>query len=334
MSFPIESAFAYSGTGFFSFFSVLLQRLLAAVLGQIPIENIASDEIQLLALIGIAVSSAVVGTFLIFRRMTMLANALSHTLVLGIVVTFLLIPLGFMGDPLSMPLLTLVALLTGLVTTFLAQFFQNFLSLSSDASVGLIFTSLFALGIVFLSRFAKDAHVGAELVMGNVDALQRGDLWGIYGVLLLTLCITLLFSKELLLSTFDPALARAQGFSPLFFHYLLMMLVSLVAITAFKAVGVILFLSFLVTPPLIARLFTKSFYSCVTLGACIGALLACLSVACSRSCLTWLGIGLSTSGIAVVLLGFFYLFALFVPRRLTLTTRQEYTSPLERSPES
>src|ERR1700722_13660902 len=139
----------YSGVDFFGFFQVLFMRILSG-----EILNLATDEIQILVLMGVALSGALVGTFLVLRNMTMVANALSHTILVGIVGAYLLLSsLGALTDAfegMSLMHLTLASLLAGLLTTLLTEFLNKVTGLQEDAAVGLVFTSLFALGVLLV----------------------------------------------------------------------------------------------------------------------------------------------------------------------------------------
>ena len=296
----------YSDTNFFQFFGVFLTRLYALLTGRLSFDSLVADEIQIATLVCVAVAAALVGVFLVLRKMTMLANALSHTILLGIVVAYLIF------QTMTIPVLMCAALVTGMVTTFLTTFFNRVIKLQEDASIGLIFSTLFALGIVLLTFFSRNVHVGTELVMGNADALQREDIKLVAAVLGVNLALFMILYYGFKITTFDPYLAKAFGFSPLIFNYLLMVQASATAIGAFKAVGVLMVLAFLVLPPLTARLLTHRLPRLIGLAAAIGAAAAILGVALSRHILTFCGVGLSTGGIVVVVLGCLYLLAILV----------------------
>ena len=125
------------------------------------------------------------------------------------------------------------------------------------------------------------------------------------------------------ITTFDVNLARAFGFSPLFFNYLLMVQTSAAAVGAFRAVGVLMVMAFFVLPPLTARLLTYRLPLLIALAAGIGAAASILGVAISRSILTFYGIGLSTAGIVVIVLGLFYLSVILI-RFVDISLRARY----------
>lgn len=303
----------YSDTNIFEFFLVFLQRLWGFFSGQLELSALASDEIQILVLVGVALSSATLGCFLVLRRMTMLANALSHTILLGIVVAYFIASQGITANvevhQTQIPLETmlLAALTMGILTTFLTEFLTKYTGLQEDASIGIVFTSLFALGIVLVTLLTRSAHVGTEVIMGNVDALSLSDLKLVSAALALNTVLLFLFFKEFTITTFDPGLSRAIGISPIFFNYLLMIQVSATAIGGFRAVGVLMVLAFMTGPPLTARLLTNHLKTMLLIAGPIGALASFIGVALSRHFLSVTGYALSTGGVVVAVIGILFL---------------------------
>ncbi|MCH9626917.1 MAG: Manganese transport system membrane protein MntD [Chlamydiales bacterium] len=301
----------YSGQGLIGFFGVFFHRLWEFVTGALSFEALATDEVQLLVLGCVAASGALVGTFLVLRRMVMLANALSHTILLGIVSAYLVLRLfastADTSEPLSISVLLLAAFATGIVTTFLTEFLSKIVKLQEDASIGLVFSVLFALGIVLVTFFSRNLHMGVELVMGNADALQIGDVRDVVALLGINLALFTLFFHGFKITSFDPSLARAFGFSPLFFNYLLMVQTSATAIGGFRAVGVLMILAFFVIPTLTARMLTNRLSSLIGVSMGIGVLAALFGVGLARHILTYYGVGLSTGGLVVSMLGLIYL---------------------------
>lgn len=302
----------YSGTTFFEFFGVLLSRLGSFFTGRLDFSAIASDEIQMLVLIGVALSAATLGCFLVLRRMTMLANALSHTILLGIVLAYFLINMGiFSGgeaqanhhDLVSIQAMMIASLSMGILTTFLTEFLTKHAGLQEDASIGIVFTSLFALGVILVTLLTRSAHIGTEVIMGNVDALTLSDLKLVSAALAMNAVCFILFYKEYLITTFDPGLSRALGISTVFFNYLLMIQVSATSIGGFRAVGVLMVLAFMTGPALSARLLTHDFKRMLILAAAFGVLASLVGVALSRHILTVTGVALSTGSIVVLVIG-------------------------------
>jgi manganese/zinc/iron transport system permease protein len=295
----------YHDLTFWGFIFQFMHRFGALLTRQLTFDQLVSDEIQVFVLIGVAISSALVGTFLVLRRMTMLANSLSHTILMGIALAYFL---TFSSSPheegngnfiAPMQIMLIAALITGFLTAFLTEFLSKTAKLQEDASTGLVFTSLFALGVILVTVLTRDAHIGTEAVMGNADALHRGDLWWVYMIVALNFVLLVVFFKEFKLTTFDPGLAYAMGFSPFVFNYMLMAQVSATTITSFRAVGVLLVLAFMTGPTLSARLLTHRLKSMLVWSVGLGSLCALIGVALTRHILTVYGVALSTSGVVV-----------------------------------
>lgn len=309
----------YFNKDLFGFFSLFFRRIGEFLIGKIGIADLASDEVQVLVLALVAIASALVGPFLVLKKMTMLANSLSHTLLLGIVIAYvILIPFQTEAEAhahsISMQVLLIASLITGLVTTVLTQMLTQVLKLQEDASTGLVFTTLFALGLVLVTVFTRNTHLGTEAIMGNVDALHVDDLKLIFGIALFDLAVVALLFKEFKMIAFDPSFATAQGISSTWFNYLLMVLTSATVIGAFRAVGVLLVLAFLVGPSLTARLFTHRLKHLLLLSMGIGIFASFLSVALARHLLSVHHLPLSTSGLVATVLGAIYFLCLIFSR--------------------
>ncbi|MBS0603571.1 MAG: metal ABC transporter permease [Verrucomicrobia bacterium] len=317
----------YFSKNFGEFLLIFMQRMGELLLGKIGFSDLASDEVQVLVLALVAISSSLVGTFLVLKKMTMLANSLSHTILLGIVIAYvILIPFIPEGEvhshSISIQVLLIASLATGLITTLLTQMLTHLLKLQEDASTGLVFTTLFALGIVLVTVFTRNTHLGTEAIMGNVDALHVHDLKLILWIALFDFAVIALLFKEFKITTFDGSFASAQGFSSALFSYLLMVLTSATVIGAFRAVGVLLVLAFLVGPVLTARLFTHRLKKLIILAVAIGVFASIISVALARHLLSVHHLPLSTSGLAATVLGAIYFASLGVHcvwKRRTLT---------------
>lgn len=310
----------YYDVTFFGFLYTFVIRAFQWMTFQLNMSDLAPDELQFLVLAAIGVSSSLVGTFLILKKMTMLANSLSHTILLGIVLAFIFGSTAkeFQEGHLNLTLLIIAALGVGFLTAFVTEFLTKFAKLQEDASTGLVFTTFFAIGIILINVLTRNAHIGAEVVMGNVDALHKDDFWLSIIILALNLSAFIIFYKEWQITTFDPGFAKALGFSPSFFNYFLMALVSLTVVSAFRAVGVLMVLTFITAPPLTAKLFSKRLSTLLISASCMGVLASLLGVALSRHLLTVHGLALSTGGIVVVLLGTVYLMSISFSRWLSL----------------
>lgn len=226
----------------------------------------------------VAISCGLLGCYLILRKMAMLSDAISHAVLPGIVLAFLLT-----GTRESLPMLV-GAGSTGLLTTFLIEYLHKKGNLQTDASIGVTFTWLFAIGIILISAFAEQVDLDQDCVLYGEIAYVPIDLWitdsgmvmgprviYIAGTLLVLVVLFILLSyKELLITTFDPAYASAVGFSTMLWHYLLMGMVSLTTVASFEAVGAILVIALLTAPPATAYLLTTRFKRMLIFTALIG----------------------------------------------------------------
>jgi manganese/zinc/iron transport system permease protein len=292
------------GTHFFSFFQVLFSRLFTW-----NYSVLTTDEIQIGTMSCIAICCGLIGPFLVLRKMTMFANSLSHTILLGIVISFLLLGGAVLSDYRHLFVGALIAaILTAILTEGLVKWFR----LTEDASVGLVFTVLFAAGIVLSTLFLKDVHLGIESVIGNADALQLDDLRHAFVLVLLNAATIFIFYRQFQISSFDANLAKVLGIPEGMFRFILLFLVSATCMGAFRAIGVLLVLAFLVGPYLTARLFCHRLKSLLFYSGAMGVLATICGVAFARHLLSEWDLALSTGGIVVCFIGFFYFLALLL----------------------
>lgn len=236
----------------------------------------AQLEIQLIAAL-VAVACAIPGTFLVLRKMAMISDAISHSILPGIVIGF------FITQDLNSPLLILLAAVTGVVTVVMVEFIQKTGLVKEDTAIGLVFPALFSIGVILIAKNANDVHLDidaillGELAFAPFDRLMLGEidlgpksLWVIGSILLITLSLLFLFFKELKISTFDTGLAATLGFSPLILHYGLMTVSSVTVVGAFDAVGAILVVALMIAPAAAAYLLTNDLKRMLVLSCFFG----------------------------------------------------------------
>ncbi|MBO6575651.1 MAG: metal ABC transporter permease [Rhodothermales bacterium] len=237
-------------------------------------------EIQLIAMV-VAAACAIPGVFLILRQMAMMSDAISHAILPGIVIGFLV------TADLGSPLLIAGAALTGVLTVALVELISSTRLIKEDAAIGIVFPALFSVGVILIARFAGDVHLDVDAVLLGELAFAPFDrmVWGgtdvgprslyIMGsILLVNVLFVALFFKELKLATFDAGLAAALGLMPGLVHYLLMGLVSVTAVGAFDAVGSILVVALMVGPPSAAYMLTDRLSVMLVFSAGLGAVSA------------------------------------------------------------
>jgi manganese/zinc/iron transport system permease protein len=232
----------------------------------------------------VAAACALVGSFLMLRRLSMLGDAISHAVLPGIVLAFMLT-----GGARNSWLMLLGAAAFGLLTVWLVELLQHSRLLAIDAALGVVFPVLFALGVVLVSRFTGSVHLDVDCVLYGEIAYAPLDPWVVFGqslgargmwqagaVLLLLSTLLVLFYRPLEVSTFDPQLAITLGISQLLVHGGLMALVSLTVVVSFEAVGAILVVAMLVVPPATAYLLTDRLKKMLLLAVIAGVLSAVL----------------------------------------------------------
>lgn len=270
-----------------------------------------------------AVSAALVGNFLVLRRMSLLGDAISHAVLPGLAAAFILT-----GQRSSLPMF-IGAVAVGLLTALFTEWVHRYGEVDEGASLGVVFTSLFAIGLVMIVRAADQVDLDPGCVLYGAIELTPLDTWSIAGtaiprvvvvlsaVLLVNLAYVLVFFKELKIASFDPGLATSSGFHAGWMHYSLMTLVAVTAVASFEAVGNILVVAMLVAPPAAARLLTDRLGIMVALSAAIAAASATLGHVSAVVVPTWFGFRSTTTAgmMAVAVGGLFTMALLFAPRQ-------------------
>jgi manganese/zinc/iron transport system permease protein len=214
-----------------------------------------------------ACACALVGNFLVLRRQALMGDAIAHAVLPGIAAAYILT-----ASRAPIPML-LGAAAAGLATVALTSLIQSLGKVDRGAAMGVAFTTLFALGVILIERLPPTIDLDADCVLhGNLEAL----LWfppenltlaslatlprqvhTLAAVMALTIAFTLIFYKELRLTSFDPALAGALGFRPGLINILLMTVAAAAVVASFEAVGSILVIAMLICPPAAARMLTN-----------------------------------------------------------------------------
>ena len=276
----------------------------------------AQIEIQLIASL-VAIACAIPGTFLVLRKMALISDAISHSILPGLVIGF------FITHDLGSPLLIIMAALSGVLTVVLVEFIQKTKLVKEDTAIGLVFPAMFSIGVILISKNANDVHLDTDVVLlGELafapfdrflfDGMDLGpkSLWIIGVILLITLSLLFAFFKELKISTFDAGLATALGFSPVVLHYGLMSVASVTTVGAFDAVGAILVVALMIAPAATAYLLTDNLKKMLLLSTFFGVFSAIAGY--------WLAhwLDASISGSMTTVLGLVFLLVyLFAPKR-------------------
>ncbi|MCM3596695.1 metal ABC transporter permease [Metabacillus idriensis] len=258
----------------------------------------------------VGITCAMIGCFLILRKMAMLADAISHSVLLGIVGAY------FVSRSLDGISMFIGAAVVGLLTAFLVQIL-NAKGVQSDAAIGVVFTSLFAIGVILLSLFGGNIHLDVNhALMGEITfvpwdtiTIAGADLgpkavWMLGSVFIVNLLLIVLFYKEFKISSFDPQMAVAIGIPVLLIHYLQMGMLSITTVASFDSVGAILVVAMLIVPASAAYLLTDKLLHMLIISSIIGI----LSAVSGYYAATWLNVSIAGAMATAAGLIFFLIF--------------------------
>lgn len=253
-------------------------------------------------LVGIVCS--ILSCYMILKGWSLLGDAVSHSVLPGVVISYILgIPFG------------IGAFVFGLGSVIMIGFIKTKTRLKEDAVIGIVFTALFALGVVLISKTPSDIdlmHVlfGYVLGISNADAIQTL----IIGIV--TIALTLVFRKDLLLYCFDPKHARSIGINTTALHYLFLVLLALTTVTAIQTVGIILVIAMLITPGSLAYLLTDRFDHMLAISVASGV------VSCVIGAYASYYLDISTGGAIVVAQAILFGFVLLLAPKYGIMKRR------------
>ena len=208
----------------------------------------------------VGIICGVIGCFIILRGMALMGDAISHAVLPGVAISYMLGINYFYG-----------AVITGILTAFGIGAISQNSRIKTDSSIGLVFSAFFALGIILITK-AGSATDLTQILFGNVLSVRTSDMWLTLIIGAVVILVVALFFKELLVSSFDETMAAAYGLKTRFIHYTIMFLLTLVTVASLQTVGVILVVSMLITPASTAYLLTNRLSVMVVLAAFFGAL--------------------------------------------------------------
>lgn len=237
-----------------------------------------SDIWIIITAVMVATTCSILGTFLLLRNMTMVGDAISHAVLPGIVISFIIT-----GSRDSIPML-LGAGLLGVLATVLIELMHIKLKIQEDAAIGVAFTFLFSVGVILIAKFADQVDLDQDCVLyGDLSMIPfdtiilNGFEWGprvtyISAINLIAIIALVVFAyKELLITSFDGHYAAFLGLNATLWHYVLMGAVSFTTVSSFESVGAILVVALLVVPPATAYMISKSLKPMLWLSILFGA---------------------------------------------------------------
>jgi manganese/zinc/iron transport system permease protein len=270
-----------------------------------------------------AVSASLLGNFLVLRKMSLLGDAISHAILPGLAMAFLI------TSSRNSWVMFLGASIVGLMTAVFTQWIRGIGKVDEGASMGVVFTSLFAIGLVMIVQAADDVDLDPGCVLYGAIEFTPLDTWLILGwhiprvvviqgsVLLLNVMFVGLLFKELKISSFDPALSTTSGIPAWLMHYALMTLVAITAVASFESVGNILVVAMMIVPPATAFMLTVRLGRMIVWSSVIAAAAAVIGHLAALWVPNMFGYrSTSTAGMIAVVTGlFFVLAAFFAPQQ-------------------
>ncbi|MBC2146766.1 metal ABC transporter permease [Listeria booriae] len=220
----------------------------------------------LLTSVIVGIVSGMIGSFIILRGMSLMGDAISHAVLPGVAVSYMLGVNFFFG-----------AAAFGVIAALGIGFVNQNSRIKNDTAIGIVFSSFFALGIIMIS-FAQSSTDLYHILFGNVLAVRNSDMWITLVIGAVVLLLVGLFYKELLVSSFDPVMAESYGLKVRVLHYFLMTLLTLVTVASLQTVGIILVVAMLITPAATAYLLTNRLSVMLFLAAGFGALSAVIGL--------------------------------------------------------
>ncbi|WP_440857521.1 metal ABC transporter permease [Staphylococcus shinii] len=212
----------------------------------------------LITSIVIGMICGVIGCFIVLRSLALMGDAISHAVLPGVAISYMIGINFFYG-----------AVVFGVLAALGIGFVNQNSKIKSDSSIGIVFSSFLALGVLLITK-AQSAIDLTEILFGNVLTVKPEDRTLTFIVVAIVLIVIIVFYKEFLLSSFDSTMAAASGLPVKFIHYTLMVLLTLVTVASLQTVGVILVVSLLITPASTAYLLTKRLSTMILTSALIG----------------------------------------------------------------
>lgn len=214
----------------------------------------------------VGIICGVIGSFIVLRGMALMGDAISHAVLPGVAISYMLGINYFYG-----------AVVTGVLTALGIGIISQNSRIKNDSSIGLVFSAMFALGIILIT-VAQSATDLTQILFGNVLSVRTSDMVITLIVGAIVLLAVFLFYKELLVSSFDETMAAAYGLKVRLIHYGIMVLLTLVTVASLQTVGVILVVSMLITPAATAYLLTNRLSTMIFLAAFFGAISSILGL--------------------------------------------------------
>ncbi|MEZ4774977.1 MAG: iron chelate uptake ABC transporter family permease subunit [Bacteroidia bacterium] len=216
----------------------------------------------------VGIMCGILGCFIVLKNMSLIGDALSHAILPGVVAGFLLAGYSLLGFFTG-------SVVAGLLAAILITWIQRNVKTHEDAAIGIVFTSMFAIGVMGISWLTRQEGVHLDLkdfLFGNILGISDQDLWMTFSILLFTVLCVIVFYRYFFVTTFESVVAQTLGISVSTMHYFLMLLLSFAVVASLQSVGVILVVAMLITPASTAYLLTTRLQRMIVIAACTGLL--------------------------------------------------------------
>ncbi|GGJ90441.1 manganese transport system membrane protein MntC [Lentibacillus kapialis] len=208
----------------------------------------------------VGIICGVIGSFIVLRGMALMGDAISHAVLPGVAISYFLGINFFFG-----------AVTTGILTAIGIGYIGQNSRIKNDSSIGIMFTTAFALGIILITLLKSSTDL-YHILFGNVLAVRPSDMWMTMIIGVIVLVSVYVFYKELLVTSFDPTMAKAYGLPNNVIHYFLMTLLTMVTVASLQTVGIILVVAMLITPAATAYLLTNRLSTMIFLASGFGVI--------------------------------------------------------------
>ncbi len=218
----------------------------------------------------VGIMCGILGCFIVLRNMALIGDALSHAILPGVVVAYILgmgTTLGYFGG----------SVIAGLLAAIIITWIQRNVKTKNDAAIGIVFTAMFSIGVIGISRISRipGTHIDLkDFLFGNVLGVGNDDLYLTAAITVYVLLSVAIFFRYLFITTFQPIIAQTQGISASTIHYFLMLLLSFAVVASLQVVGVILVVAMLITPASTALLLSDRLQKVLMIAGLVGLLSA------------------------------------------------------------
>lgn len=214
----------------------------------------------LLTSIMVGIICGVIGSFIVLRGMALIGDAISHAVLPGVAISYMLGINFFYG-----------AVVTGMLTAIGIGYINQNSRIKNDSAIGIVFSAAFAIGVILIAKANTSTDL-TRILFGNVLSVRSSDMWMTLIIGAVVLLTVILFYKELLVSTFDPTFAASYGLPNRLIHYVIMILLTMVTVASLQTVGIILVVAMLITPASTAYLLTNRLWVMILLASLFGAI--------------------------------------------------------------